>query len=334
VNYKSYIQKLSLKKLFNYLKLLASFYISYLIKKPIHWGMPTTIAIEPTNLCNLACKECPTGTKSLKRTKGDIDMDLFEKVIKQLHKHLISIILYFQGEPFLNKQLFKTIHFAHSKKLYTYCSTNGHFLNDKNARKTIKSGLDELIISLDGTTQEVYESYRQNGSLETVLEGTKNIIKWKKELKLDKPFVKFQFLVLRPNEHQINDAKKLAKQIAVDAISFKTAQIYDYKYGNSLIPENENYSRYKKQSDGNYKIKSKLKNHCWRMWSNPVITIDGSVIPCCFDKDAKYKMGNLNKQSFKEIWDSEKYRNFRQQILTNRKEIDICTNCTEGLKLG
>jgi radical SAM protein with 4Fe4S-binding SPASM domain len=295
--------------------------------------MPATIAIEPTNLCNLACKECPAGTQSLKRAKGDIDVGLFEKTITQIHKSLISCILYFQGEPFLNKQLFKMIQLAHTKKLYTYCSTNGHFLNNENAKRTIESGIDELIISLDGTTQKVYESYRQKGSLKTVLEGTKNIIKWKNKLNRNKPFVKFQFLVIKPNENQINDAKLLAKEIKVDAISFKSAQIYDYKNGNGLIPENEKYSRYKKQADGGYRIKSKLKNRCWRMWSNPVVTIDGSVIPCCFDKDTKYKMGNLNTQSFQEIWDGEKYRAFRQQILTNRKEIDICRNCTEGLRL-
>ena len=333
MNYKSYIQKLSLKKLINYLKLVLSFYISYLTKKAVHWGMPTTIAIEPTNVCNLACKECPTGTKSLKRIKGNMDVKLFESTINQLHKELISVILYFQGEPFLNAQLFSMMAFAKTKKLYSYCSSNGHFLNDGNAKKTIESGLDELIISLDGTTQEVYEKYRQNGTLKTVLEGTSNIVKWRKELKLNKPFVKFQFLVVKPNEHQLDDAKKLTKKLNVDKISFKSAQIYDYKNGNSLIPKNQKYSRYKKQSDGSYKIKSKLKNRCWRMWSNPVVTVDGSVIPCCFDKDAKYKMGNLNKQGFKEIWKGEKYQLFRQGILKNRKEIDICRNCTEGLNL-
>lgn len=333
MNYKSYIQKLSLKKLINYLKLVLSFHASYLAKKPVHLGMPTIIAIEPTNLCNLACKECPTGTKSLTRTKGDIPVRLFEKTVNQLSKHLISIILYFQGEPFLHKQLFEMIKFANKKRLYTYCSTNGHFLNDTNAKKIVECGLDELIISLDGTTQAVYEAYRQTGNLKTVLEGTKNVVAWREKQNSGKPYIKFQFLVLKTNEHQINDAKKLAKQSKLDKISFKSAQIYDYKNKDALIPENERYSRYKMQNDGSYKIKSRLKNRCWRMWSNPVVTVDGSVIPCCFDKDAKYTMGNLNEQSFKEIWKGNKYRAFRQQILTDRKKIDICRNCTEGLRI-
>ena len=333
MNTNSYIQKLSFKKLFNYLKLLISFYFSQITKKPIHWGMPSNISIEPTNLCNLACKECPTGMKSLSRTKGNMSLDLFKNIIKQVSPQLTGLILYFQGEPYLNKSLFKMIKYANAQNVYTYCSTNAHFLDDNKVKMTLESSLDELIISLDGTTQKVYEEYRQNGSLKKVLDGSKRLTLWKKKLNLSKPFISFQFLVVKPNEHQIEDAKILAKDIGVDKIIFKTAQIYDYKNGNPLIPENDKYSRYKRQKDGTYKIKSKLKNHCWRMWSNPVITVDGSVIPCCFDKDAKYAFGNLKEQSFKEIWNSEKYKTFRQQILTNRRSIDICKNCTEGLKI-
>ncbi len=333
MNTKSYIQKLSFKKLGNYFKLFVSFYISLIRKKTIHWGMPANISVEPTNYCNLACKECPTGTKSLSRQKGNMNLDLFKNLIKQVSTDVNGLIFYFQGEPYLNKKLFEMIKLANAENVYTYCSTNGHFLDDTNAEMTIKSGLDELIISLDGTTQKVYEAYRQNGSLKKVLEGSKKLVNWKKKLNSDKPFTKFQFLVVKPNEHQIEKAKTLAKETAVDKIVFKTAQIYDYQNGNRLIPENQKYSRYKKQKNGTYKIKSKLKNRCWRMWSNPVVTVDGSVIPCCFDKDAKHAFGNINKQSFTEIWNGEKYQSFRQQILSNRKSIDICKNCTEGLKI-
>lgn len=333
MNTKSYLQKQSLKKMINYLKLLISFYISYLTKNPIHWGMPATISIEPINFCNLGCKECPTGMKTLSRPKRNMNLALYKNIIDQLYPQLAELILCFQGEPFLNNDLFGMIKYANSKNVYIYCSTNGHFLDDTNAKMTVESKLDELIVSLDGITQEVYEAYRQGGSLKKVLEGTKNLVKWKKKIGSAKPYIKFQFLVVKPNEHQIGDAIILANEISVDKIVFKTAQIYDYKDGNPLISENDKYSRYKKQKDGSYKIKSKLKNRCWRMWTNPVITVDGLLIPCCFDKDAKHAFGNLKEQSFKEIWKSKKHRTFRQQILNDRKSIDICRNCTEGLKI-
>jgi len=295
--------------------------------------MPHTVSLEPTNICNLACKECPTGTKTLNRPKGNMDIALYKSIVNQLYTRLTDLILYFQGEPFLNPDLFEMLRYANSKNIYTYCSTNGHFFDDENVKKTIESKLDELIISLDGTTQEVYEAYRQNGSLKKVLEGTKNIVKWKIKQNSDKPIVKFQFLVVKPNEHQIGDAKLMAKNIGVNKIVFKTAQIYNYENGNPLIPANGKFSRYKKQKNGKYTIKSRLKNRCWRMWANPVVTVDGLLIPCCFDKNAKYAFGDLNKQSFKEIWESEKYKKFRQQVLSNRKSIDICRNCTEGLQV-
>jgi radical SAM protein with 4Fe4S-binding SPASM domain len=222
------------------------------------------------------------------------------------------------------------VQYASTKGIYTATSTNAHYLNDENARKTVESGLDRLIISIDGTTQETYEAYRIGGSLEKVLEGTRNIIKWKKHLKSKTPHVIFQFLVVKPNEHQINDLKKLGKEMGVDEIGLKTAQIYDYEHGNDLIPTIDKYRRYKKQADDTYAIKNKLLNHCWKLWHSCVITWDGLVVPCCFDKDATHRMGDLKQQSFAELWHNENYQQFRSSLMKARSEIDICTNCTEG----
>jgi radical SAM protein with 4Fe4S-binding SPASM domain len=325
----NFIRKLTIKKLINYLLLRFSYYYSYFVKKPYILGKPVVVAIEPTNLCNLQCVECPTGTNGLTRVKGNMDLVLFHKIINELSHDLISMIFYFQGEPFLNKDIFKMIKKANEKNLYTYCSTNGHFFSNENIQKLIESKLNELIISLDGTTQEVYEQYRRKGSLKKVLSGTKALIQEKKRMKSVFPYTKFQFLVVKPNEHQIDEAKALAKFVKVDKIVFKTAQIYKFENGSPLIPDNKKYSRYKKQNNGKYRLKKKIKNRCWRLWSNPVITVEGDVLPCCFDKDAKYAMGNINNQSFEEIWNNENYQNFRKKVLINRKSIDICRNCTE-----
>ena len=155
----------------------------------------------------------------------------------------------------------------------------------------------------------------------------------KKRLKSKTPHIVFQFLVVKPNEHQLNDVQLLAKELGVDEVVFKTAQVYNFENGNPLITDNIKYSRYKKNGDGTYSIKNKLLNQCWRMWSSCVVTWDGVVVPCCFDKDAKHQLGDLKQQSFKELWNSEKYQNFRQSILKSRQEIDICKNCSEGTKV-
>jgi radical SAM protein with 4Fe4S-binding SPASM domain len=155
----------------------------------------------------------------------------------------------------------------------------------------------------------------------------------KKALKSITPYVVFQFLVVKPNEHQIDAVYKLAKEIGVDHVALKTAQIYDYKNGSDLIPTIDKYSRYQKGKDGTYSIKNELLSHCWKMWQSCVITWDGKVVPCCFDKDAHYVMGDLTQQSFKEIWSSKNYNSFRDTILRSRDEIEMCRNCTEGTKV-
>jgi radical SAM protein with 4Fe4S-binding SPASM domain len=337
VNYNdaiNFISKLTLRRLWNATKVYSSYYITRLIKRPVQWGLPISISFEPTTSCNLRCPECPSGLREFTRPRGMLKRDFFEKTIDEIYKDILYLIFYFQGEPYLNKNFLEMVSYASSKGIYTATSTNAHFLTDDMARKTVESGLDRLIISLDGTTQEVYEQYRREGDIEKVIQGARNIVKWKKELKSKTPFVFFQFLVVRPNEHQIEEVKKLAKEVGVDEVRFKTAQVYDYENDpNKLIPINEKYSRYKKNKDGKVIARNKLQNHCSKLWEANVITWDGMVVPCCFDKDATHRLGDLKNQSFREIWQNENYKRFRKELTQSRKNIDICANCSEGLSV-
>jgi radical SAM protein with 4Fe4S-binding SPASM domain len=328
------LSKLTPLRLWNGLKVLSSFYTSRLLNKPVQWGYPVSISFEPTTSCNLRCPECPSGLRAFTRPTGMLEKDFFTKTIDEIHKELLYLIFYFQGEPYLNPDFLDMVKYASSKGIYTATSTNAHYLNDVNAKRTIESGLDRLIISIDGTTQDVYQQYRIGGKLEKVIEGAKNIVKWKKALGSKKPYVFFQFLVVKPNEHQIKDIKKLAKEVGVDDVRFKTAQVYEYETDpNKLIPTIDKFSRYTKNEDGSYTAKNKLANRCWKMQHSNVITWDGLVVPCCFDKDAMHHLGNLKTQSFKEIWHNENYKQFRQQLMKSRKNIDICANCSEGVSV-
>jgi len=262
-----------------------------------------------------------------------LDLELYQQILDELREVLWYLILYFQGEPYLHPQFFELIEAATSRNIYTATSTNAHYLSSENARKTVESKLDRLIISIDGTTQESYESYRIGGKLDRVISGTKEIISWKQKLRSATPYVIFQFLVVKPNEHQIPMVKDLASELGVDHVALKTAQIYNYQHGSPLIPENEIYSRYKKNGNGTYSLKNPLLNHCWKMWHSCVITWDGQVVPCCFDKDASHPMGDIKSQQFSELWYGEKYLQFRGNLTKARSEIDICTNCTEGTQV-
>jgi len=328
---KNLFKKLTVKRIWNAVKVVSSFQLSQWLQKPIQWGYPISVSFEPTTSCNLRCPECPSGLRSFTRPTGMLQKDFFRETIDDIHQHLLYLIFYFQGEPYLNPEFLDMVKYASSKNIYTATSTNAHYITDEVAKKTVESGLDRLIISIDGTTQEVYQQYRVGGNLNKVIEGAKNIVKWRKALNSKTPFIFFQFLVVKPNEHQLEEIKQLAKEIGVDEVRFKTAQVYDYETDpNQLIPNNERYSRYKKDKDGKYKPKNKLVNRCWKLWHANVITWDGLVVPCCFDKDAMHQLGNIKNESFKNIWNNSNYKQFRSELMKSRKNIDICSNCSEG----
>lgn len=325
--------KLSPRKAWNAAQVLASYYRSRRTGIARQAGLPISMAIEPTTACNLRCPECPSGLRSFTRPTGMLAEGMFHRLIDELAPTLLYLTFYFQGEPYLNPSFLQMVEYASGRGIYTATSTNGHYLRDEVAERTVRSGLDRLIISIDGTTQETYEAYRIGGKLEKVLEGTRNIMEWKKKLRSQTPYVVFQFLVVRPNEHQIPEVYRLAKQLGVDAVGLKTAQIYDYENGSPLIPTQDQYSRYALQPDGTYRIKNALDHSCWKMWHSCVVTWDGSVVPCCFDKDAHHQLGSLSERSFREVWFSQPYDDFRQLLLRSRSNIEMCRNCTEGTKV-
>lgn len=332
-DYLNIILKLTFRRVWNGVLLLSSFYVSRLLKRAIVWGKPFTISIEPTTACNLGCPECPSGLKAFSRPTGKLQLETNRNLLQQLHKELTYINYYFQGEPFLNPDFLKFVIDAKKFNIYTATSTNAHFLNKEKASDIVASGLDRLIISIDGLTQETYESYRVHGQLSKVIEGSKNIVEAKKSANSKTPHLIFQFLVVKPNEHEVSSVFKLAKDLGIDEVRLKTAQVYDFKNGNQLIPEQEKYARYKKQKNGTYKLKYKTGNHCWRMWSSCVFTWDAKVVPCCFDKDAHHQLGSALEVPFAEIWKSHSYNQFRTAVLTKRNTIDICQNCSEGSKV-
>jgi radical SAM protein with 4Fe4S-binding SPASM domain len=327
------LSKTSAARIANISSIYSSFQFSNIVKRPVISGLPISVSLEPTTSCNLRCPECPSGLRAFTRPTGMLDTSLFEDIIDQLAPTLTYLTFYFQGEPYLHPHFLNMVRYASEKRIYTATSTNAHYLRDDVARATVESGLDRLIISIDGTTQKTYQSYRVGGSLEKVLEGARNIVKWRKALKSATPHVVFQFLVVKPNEHQINELYKLADQVGVDQVVLKTAQIYDFERGSPLIPTQEKFSRYKQLDDGSYSIKNGFKNQCWKMWHSCVITWDGKVVPCCFDKDAMHVLGDLKKDSFDKIWSGSRYKEFRATLLKSRQQIEMCKNCTEGTKV-
>ncbi|MFZ4060329.1 MAG: SPASM domain-containing protein [Bacteroidia bacterium] len=321
------------RKAKNALRILLSYYLSRWRRIPMMMGFPFSVSIEPTTSCNLRCPECPSGLRSFSRPTGMLSPDLFNAFLNQTEGHLVYLNFYFQGEPFLHPTFLDLVEGSVRRSIFTSTSTNAHYLNVKTAERVVDSGLHRLIISLDGASQDVYAAYRKGGQVEKVLEGIKNVAEARKRKGKLNPEIVVQNLLVKPNIHEKQQVELLAKSLGADRVVFKTAQVYDLKADHYLVPDEPEFSRYKKTEGGGLEIKNPLLNQCWRMWSGCVITWDGKVVPCCFDKDASHQMGTLQEAPFVKIWQSESYQNFRRAILSSRSEIDICKNCTEGTKV-
>jgi MoaA/NifB/PqqE/SkfB family radical SAM enzyme len=310
----------TVKRAINAVKVLSSFTVARLIRKPFLWGMPISYSIEPTNHCNLKCPECPSGLGSLTRPLGLLNPDDFKKLIDEISHTGFYVQLFFQGEPFINKNLYDMISYAQQKNMYVSISTNGHFINEENVDTVLKNAPDKIIYSIDGLDEESYQNYRIGGTFEQADAGLRALVNKKKEKNQGYPYVELQFIVMKQNEHQLDEVMKYGKEVGVDKVVFKTMQISSYENALKFLPSNIKYKRYI-IDNGSFGIKRKKKNHCFAVWRTSVITWDGKVVPCCFDKDAEYELGLTNGKSFKDVWHSDKYNKFRARILGDRQSI-------------
>jgi radical SAM protein with 4Fe4S-binding SPASM domain len=321
------------RRLFNLIRIYSSMYLSRILKRQIVWGYPPVLMVEPTNICNLKCPMCPSGNGEMKRSTGQLDLPSFRKVMDDIGDYLMQVQLWNQGEPFINKNFLEFVAYAKSKGVMTQTSTNGHFIKtDAQAEALVRSGLDVLIFSLDGTNAESYAKYRVGGNFNLVLEALERIARVKRDLGSRTPMVELQFLVFKHNQDEIEKIIGISKRFDLDRLSFKTAQVYSKEQAETFLPEDSRFNRYDRKG-GAYKLKGNIPNWCKRLWLNPAVNWDGRISPCCFDKDADYAFGNLfeNENAFSDIWTNDLYKKFRRQIMTDRKSVEMCTNCTEGL---
>lgn len=294
-------------------------------------AMPMSLSVEPTTSCNLRCPECPSGLRAFTRPTGMLAPELLENLLDEIGPWLVYVNLYFQGEPYLHPSMDALVAACKRHGVYASTSTNAHFLRPERAAAIVESGIDRLIISIDGASQGTYEQYRVGGRLDKVLEGTANVLDARGKGRA--PHVVWQFLVVGPNEHELPEIRRMAKAAGVDELVIKTAQLEAPVDGHPLLTADPKFRRYDRHPDGTWHLRNKLADKCWRMWQGAVVTWDGRVVPCCFDKDAEHVMGQLGERGFREIWHGEAYAAFRRNIFTARGDIDMCKNCTEGTEV-
>ena len=327
------IKTITAKRLWNAGLAVSSYLLSGILKKNFVWGLPFILTVEPTNICNLKCPLCVTGNGKMSRKAGLLDFETFKKIIDEMGGTIFYLLLYQQGEPFINKDFLKFVEYAKKNRIFVTTSTNAHYFNPETAQRTVTSGLDSVIVSIDGSDQESYEIYRVDGNLEKVKKGVRNLVREKIKQNSKTPLIYIQFIVMRHNEHQITEMKNLTKDLGADKLLIKTVQVETLKEANEWLPGEKDLRRYQLEGDL-LKPKRIGRGPCPRPWTSSLINWDGSVVPCCFDKNGKHTFGSFQKENeFDKIWHSRKYENFRTKMLTERSALDICSNCSQGLRL-
>jgi len=309
----------------------ASFALSHVLRTPVVWGRPISIMMEPISRCNLQCPLCPIGARELKRELGSITVENFREILDNVGPQVRVIALWNQGEPTINDKLPEMIALAHARGIYTMTSTNGNLLLRRNLiDRLIEAGLDEIIFSIDGLTQETYQIYRIGGHLDVVIEAMQIMRRRRDELRRKTPRIVMQWLPMKHNEHEIPKLRETAAQWGADTIEIKTTQIYTDEQAANFLPELELLRRYERKGQ-RWETKRTYQS-CKRPWFSTMIDWNGTVTPCCFDKDEDFPMGNAVTQDFGEIWHSAAYNKMRRMLIREGRVTDMCRNCTEGLR--
>jgi radical SAM protein with 4Fe4S-binding SPASM domain len=295
--------------------------------------LPSYLMIEPANACNLRCPACPTGSGKMNRPARLMSLSEFKGIIDQVKGNVSEIYLWNYGEPFLNPDLLSMIAYATQVGIKVIISTNGAFFKSEEfCFKLVQSGLDHMVICIDGNDQETISKYRVGLDFNKVIEGFRFIKAVKKRLNTNTPKVEFQLILMKTNEHLRNSIKQLAIDLGADIYCEKALNLYSkdsdfYKLAEGLLPNDLSLSCYYRKEDGTLELKGSIPNKCSFIQFMAVINSDGTVVPCCYDLYSDYIMGNVFHTSLKYIWKNNKYRDFRNQIKMDRKSIPMCIAC-------
>jgi len=316
---------ISLRRMWNLLKVVVGYTASVLTRQSYVFGGPFALSAEVSANCNLRCPHCIEGLQQTQRSHRMLSAEAFRE-LSISHKHSVFYAnLYFQGEPFLNPRLGQIIRTASELRFYSCIATNGHFLGKDKCREVIEGGLDRIVISLDGIDAQSYSFYRVGGNFDKVVEGIATLATTRREMRASNPLIVLQFLVNRQNENQIGMLPHFAKKCGADMVQVKTMQVYGDSLSDDFLPQTPRYNRYAiinaKQKNRNNRWRS-----CFRLWSHVVYTSDGRLVPCCYDKVPNHSMGNTKCEN---LWFSPQMNQFRKNVLTNRQGVAICCNCPE-----
>jgi MoaA/NifB/PqqE/SkfB family radical SAM enzyme len=299
-------------------------------------GHPYILFIDPCNYCNLRCPLCPTGVDDLGRPQAMLSLAHFKKYFDPLAPYLFEAYLWNWGESLLNKQVYSMIEHAQRLNVGTNISTNLVKLDSSDLDNIIDSGLEYLVVALDGASPESYIQYRVRGDYGRVIENLSELLRRRNARGKRTPFVEWQFLVMKQNQHEVQQAEVLSKKLGVDILRLARCDIpYEYQYRKDLaeawLPTPvEGRVR---SDDKNRQFGQAAKpGPCFYLYRTMLVNPDGGVSPCCIVHGKNDDFADLNGVAIEpqKIWNNEKYRSarslFSSQIVPDRQAI-VCDNC-------
>ncbi len=282
----------------------------YLARRPVVSGLPFHLTIESTNHCNLQCPMCNRHRDPMPH--GNMPMGRFKRIIDQTAGRLEFLWPYGEGEPLLNDEIYEMISYAKQKGIAVELSTNATLLSDGRIEKLLASGLDRLVIGFDGATKETYEKCRPGADFAGVRARIQRLLELKKASKFPLQVI-LQMVLLKENEDEVGRFRSLWRIPGVDGIRLKEDQL---KYDNLRA------SIYRRET-------SRRRLPCFLLWRGPLfVRHDGTVIPCC-RFPGKRVLGDLERFSFQEFWNSGPMQDLRRAHATGALNgWPMCMDCT------
>ena len=322
---------------------------------------PRVVFIEITNHCNLFCETCPRTFVSYEEPKT-VSFDDFVRIVEQF-PDLSRAVLHGIGEPLINQDLPRMIEYLKARGAVVLFNSNATLLNERWTRALISSGLDEIRCSVDGVDPRTYARIRGLPLVHKIVRNLKRLTEIQRELSVTKPKPSIWMTAMRENIGELPDLVRLAAQVGVHEVYVQRMVYYldnpeppgwmagDHAlYGDldeqadRIISKAEVVARElgitlkssgatdpRRSLGGARGPKARPWAACLRPWSTAYITANGNCLPCCISPFAtqdyeSLKMGNLFEQRFDSIWNSERYRAWRNGLLSDRPHT-ACKGC-------
>ncbi len=308
-------------------------YLLSLLSEELHMnrslGNPVSITLEPINTCNLECPVCETGSRVLARKPQIMSYDDFVKIMDKVGPGANHVMLYYMGEPFLNKSVYKMIRYARNMGLYVTTCTNGDYVDPE---ALYNSGINHISFQIGGITQEIHQVYRKNSDLSAVLKNLRSYLKvvndrGKRENEHE---VELGLIVMRQNENDIEAFLHLCEKLKVKATLISPC-VRTPGQAREFLPDSQAYWIYDRkvfENDGRLAIRRVFPwNSCPWLYYAITIQVDGNVVPCCRDPQGKYLMGNLLNEPLDHVWNGPEFRKLRHSIRRGRGQHTLCTLC-------